>query len=216
MKPKVRHILWDFNGTLLRDVELALSIDNSILRQMGMEPITLEEYRTFMRNPVELFYHDLGVDLEKYDFAWINETFLKAFDQEVLRAGLMPGTLQALSDVQAAGYTQSILSSSYEPTLQKQAQDLGLMPYMLAVTGLGDNRGGTKEERGLHQLAALGIAPEEAVLVGDMITDAFVASHMGCRCILVEGGHNTRKRLCQCGMPVAADITQVLPILMEA
>ena len=87
---------------------------------------------------------------------------------------------------------------------------------MRAVTGLEDNRGGTKEERGLHQLATLGVAPEEAVLVGDMMTDAIVASHMGCRCILVEGGHNTRRRLCQCGMPVAQDITKVLPILMEA
>lgn len=216
MKPKVRHIIWDFNGTLLSDVELALSIDNQLLQQMGMEPITLEEYRTFMRNPVDLFYRDLGVDFEKHDFARINEAFLEAFDREVLRVGLMPGALDAICALQAAGYTQSILSSSYEPTLQSQAQDLGLTPYMLAVTGLTDNRGGTKEERGLHQLASLGVAPEEAVLVGDMITDAFVASHMGCRCILVEGGHNTRRRLCQCGMPVAADITKVPSILLEA
>ena len=87
MKPKVRHIIWDFNGTLLQDAELALSIDNRLLRQMGMEPITLEEYRTFMRNPVELFYQDLGVDLQKHDFAQINEAFLEEFDREVLRAG---------------------------------------------------------------------------------------------------------------------------------
>ncbi|WP_102410176.1 HAD hydrolase-like protein [Beduinella massiliensis] len=216
MKPKVRHIIWDFNGTLLQDAELALSIDNRLLRQMGMEPITLEEYRTFMRNPVELFYQDLGVDLQKHDFAQINEAFLEEFDREVLRAGLMPGALESLAAARDAGYTQSILSSSYEPTLRRQAEDLGLLPFMRAVTGLEDNRGGTKEERGLHQLATLGVAPEEAVLVGDMMTDAFVASHMGCRCILVEGGHNTRRRLCQCGMPVAQDITKVLPILMEA
>ena len=37
MKPKVRHIIWDFNGTLLRDVELALSIDNQLLKQMGVK-----------------------------------------------------------------------------------------------------------------------------------------------------------------------------------
>lgn len=216
MKPKIRHVIWDFNGTLLRDVELALSIDNELLRRMGMEPITLEIYRTFMRNPVDLFYRDLGVDLEKHDFAWINATFLERFDREVLSAGLMPGTLEALGAVQAAGYTQSILSSSYEPTLLRQARELGLMPYMQAVTGLLNNLGGTKEERGLHQLAALGVAAEEAVLVGDMITDAFVASHMGCRCILVAGGHNSERRLRQCGMPVAHDISQVLPLLMEA
>ena len=55
MKSKIRHVIWDFNGTLLNDAQLALSIDNRLLRQMGMEPITLEDYRTFMRNPVELF-----------------------------------------------------------------------------------------------------------------------------------------------------------------
>lgn len=216
MKPKIRHVIWDFNGTLLNDAQLALSIDNRLLRQMGMEPITLEDYRTFMRNPVELFYQDLGVDLQKYDFKWINETFLEAFNREAVNVGLMPGALQALQAIRDAGYTQSILSSSYEPSLLHQAQALGLTPFMSAVTGLLDNGGGTKEERGLHQLALLGVPPEEAVLVGDMITDAFVASHMGCRCILVAGGHNTRRRLSQCGMPVAGDIGGVLPILLEA
>ena len=108
MKPKVRHIIWDFNGTLLQDVELALSIDNRLLHQMGMEPITLEEYRTFMRNPVELFYqdfNDLLVDPAAKGLGQLRDDRMRATVQFVDKAFGLQGKVKAQD-----AYTNDLLA----------------------------------------------------------------------------------------------------------
>ena len=40
----VRHIIWDFNGTLLSDAQLAVQTNNAVFAQLGLPSITLEEY----------------------------------------------------------------------------------------------------------------------------------------------------------------------------
>lgn len=196
------HCIWDFNGTLLGDAALALEADNRILKKMGCAPITMETYKTYMRNPLPGFYEDIGCDLERHPYEWINREFLDYFNAHIVDAGLIEGTVALLETLTQRGATHSILSSSYEPTLLEQAKALGLDGYMQAITGMLTDRGESKEERGLHQLEHLGIDREQVVLIGDTTTDAFVARHMGVRCVLVSWGHNTRARLEGCGVPV--------------
>ena len=207
------HCIWDFNGTLLCDVQLALEADNRVLAQMGKAPITLETYRRYMRNPLPGFYADIGCDLNAYSYEWINREFLDYFNPRVVEAGLMPGTLALLQALCDQGATHSILSSSYEPSLIAQANALGLTPYMRAMTGMLSDLGERKEARGMHQLALLGVNREQAVLIGDTTTDALVARHMDVRCVLVSWGHNARTQLEACGVPVADTHAQLLSIL---
>lgn len=196
------HCIWDFNGTLLADAQLALEADNRLLAQMGKEPITMETYRTYMRNPLPGFYRDIGCDLDAYSYAWINRAFLDYFNPRLAQVGLIPGTKEMLARLSNEGDTHSILSSSHEPVLLEQARALGVDEGMQAITGMPNDNGDSKEERGVHQLSLLGIPKTEAVLIGDMTTDAFVAEHMGIRCVLVTWGHNTRARLERCNVPV--------------
>lgn len=207
------HCIWDFNGTLLSDVQLALEADNRILAQMGMKPISLETYRRHMRNPLPGFYADIGCDLETYPYAWINREFLDYFNPRVVNAGLMPGTVELLEALCRRGVSHSILSSSYEPSLIDQARALGLEPYMRMITGMLSDLGERKEERGLHQLSMLGVPREQTVLIGDTTTDALVAGQLGVRCVLVSWGHNGRVQLETCGVPVADTHAQLLDML---
>lgn len=209
------HCIWDFNGTLLSDAQLALEADNRILAKMGMAPITLETYRRFMRNPLPGFYEDLGCDLRKYPYEWINQEFLAYFNARVLDAGLIPGAAQMLETLSQKGFTHSILSSSYEPSLLEQAKGLGIDCWMREITGMPTNLGERKEERGLHQLERLGVEREQTVLIGDTTTDKFVADHMGVRCVLVTWGHNGRAQLEACGVPVADTIQELIEQLIR-
>lgn len=45
----MKTIFFDFNGTIINDVDLCLNILNEMLKENGLEPITLERYR-------EIFY----------------------------------------------------------------------------------------------------------------------------------------------------------------
>lgn len=204
------HCIWDFNGTLLNDAPLALEADNIILAQMNMPPITMDTYRAHVRNPIDGFYVDIGCDLEKYAFSWINDTFLEYFNPRVTDAGLIDGAIDVLRALASSGHSHSILSSSYEPVLLQQAEALGLMPYMRAVTGLLDNQGGSKELRGMHQLRALQMGTKDTVIIGDTVSDAFVANHMGIDCILVSWGHNSRARLEACGVPLVDTLEELV------
>ena len=58
----MKHIIWDFNGTLLNDAQLSVDLDNDVFDQIGVPRITLEDYRNNMTMPVRDFYPRVGVD----------------------------------------------------------------------------------------------------------------------------------------------------------
>lgn len=210
-----KHVIWDFNGTLLDDVALAVWCDNQVLAGMGLPAISLSTYQSEMRAPLADFYRGLGVDLARYPYEEINLAFLRLFDENVHRAPLRQGAVDAIQALRDAGLTQSIVSATYEPTLRVQAEGLGLSPWMLRVTGLLDRLSGHKKDRAGWHMAELSLTPEDVVLVGDTLGDAELATHLGCRCIMLAGGHTDIDRLDSTGYPLAQSMAEVASLLME-
>ena len=173
-----KHIIWDFNGTLLYDAQLSVDCDNYVFDVLGLPHITIDDYRAHMTMPVRNFYTSLGVDLAVYPYETISRLWLDRFNELAVSTGLTPGIMSVVRALHAAGHTQSILSASFEPSLREQCDHLGLTPYMTAVNGLSDESATPKTEIGRRQMQALGIAPENAVLVGDMITDSELAAKL--------------------------------------
>lgn len=199
----MKHIIWDFNGTLLADVQLSVDADNYVFDRLGLPRITVDDYRSHMTMPVRDFYAALGIDLSVYTYETIGRLWLGMFNAHAVEVGLVPGALDAVKRFSRAGHTQSVLSASYEPSLLSQCQALGLLPYMRAVNGQSDESAGRKTAIGRRQLEALGIEGGDAVLVGDMLADAELARELGTSCVLVPWGHNDLGRLNGAGCPVA-------------
>lgn len=208
-----KHIIWDFNGTLLYDAQLSVDCDNYVFDVLRLPHITIDDYRAHMTMPVRNFYTSLGVDLTVYPYETISRLWLDRFNELAVSTGLTPGIMNVVRALHAAGHTQSILSASFEPSLREQCDHLGLTPYMTAVNGLSDESATPKTEIGRRQMQALGIAPENAVLVGDMITDSELADALGTACVLVEWGHNSCERLEPTGRTIAHTCDELLAIL---
>ena len=211
-----KHIIWDFNGTLLADAQLSVDCDNYVFDVLGLPHITIGDYRAHMTMPVRNFYTALGVDLAVYPYETISRLWLDRFNALAVEAGLVPGTLGVIRALHEAGYTQSVLSASYEPSLVSQCSHLGLTAYMQAIAGLSDESATPKTEIGRRQLAALGLLPQEVVLVGDMIADSELADALGTDCILVPWGHNSRERLMGTGRRIADTCEALLTLITEA
>lgn len=209
----MKHIIWDFNGTLLNDVDLSVRADNGVFAELGLPPITLEDYRRHMTAPVRDFYAALGVDLRVHTYETISRLWLAIFNAGALDAGLVPGALDAVRRLHEAGRSQSVLSASYEPSLLAQCEALGLTPYMRAIDGLENEDAGRKTAIGRRQLSRLGLRGEDAVLVGDMASDAELARELGAACVLVPWGHNSEERLRACGCPVAGSFPALEALL---
>lgn len=210
----MKHIIWDFNGTLLCDTQLSVDVDNLVFEQLGLPPITIDDYRRHMTMPVRDFYTALGVDYSVHPYELISRIWLDAFNANAVSAGLVPGILDLVRELHERGVSQSVLSASYEPSLREQCEALGLGAYMADIAGRQDEHAGKKTEIAREQLERLGLWAKDAVLVGDMVTDAELAHALGASCVLVPWGHNDADRLRTTGCPIAEDVSQLREMLL--
>jgi len=211
----VKHIIWDFNGTLLSDAQLGVDCDNHVFDTLGLKRITIDDYRQHMTMPVRDFYTALGVDLNVYRYETISRLWLDRFNRLAVSVGLVPGTLELTARMRAVGFTQSILSASYEKSLLEQCEALGRAPYMDEISGLGDESAQKKTDIGRAQMKRLGLAGSDCVLVGDMVADSELADALGTACVLVPWGHNSEERLQKTGRAVARSMEELEAILLE-
>ena len=211
----MKHIIWDFNGTLLADAQLGVDCDNYVFDTLGLPRITIEDYRAHMTMPVRDFYTSLGVDLRVYPYETISRLWLDRFNQHAVSVGLVPGALDTIRRMKAAGFTQSILSASYEKSLLEQCRALGLADEIDMISGLGDESAQKKTDIGFAQLERLGLCAGDCVLVGDMVADSELADVLGTHCVLVPWGHNSTQRLEKTGRRVAHTLSELEEILMK-
>lgn len=201
-----RYIFWDWNGTIMDDVGVALDAVNQMLRERQYPLITMSRYRELMDTPVIHFYEPL-FDLEKYPFEEIAEEF-----QQLYRLG-NPQPYEEIPELlrlfQEQGRHQIILSSSQRQPIQDSLEHLGYQGYFDAVLGADDHFSRSKTERAQKYLQQEQILPEKCVLLGDTVHDYEVAHSMGMDCILLSCGHDDRNRLEKCGCKVCASLQEL-------
>ena len=79
MPASIRHVIWDFNGTLLDDLSCCLGALSTLLEERALPPITTERYREEFGFPVRDFYVGLGFDFEREDFDAVSRTFIARY-----------------------------------------------------------------------------------------------------------------------------------------
>ena len=85
MIEQYKHILWDWNGTLLDDSWLCVEVLNDLLKEQGRDPISLETYRTHFNFPVIHFYEFLGFATDPVNFKAISHQFIAAYESRWLK-----------------------------------------------------------------------------------------------------------------------------------
>ncbi|MBQ8555245.1 MAG: HAD family hydrolase [Clostridia bacterium] len=203
-------IFWDWNGTLVADVEHVVATNNKVFAAMGYRDTSVEEYRRLFRHPVHDYYYDLGVTKE--DFPALAREWNRQYVAGFGCVPLAPGVTEALRRFKAAGYRQVIISASQIDQLKAQVARFPELEGMFdEVLGLDNVFAVSKVHVALDYLARSGVNPLEAVFLGDTDHDAETARAIGCRCFLIEGGHQERAVLEKAqSAKVAANIQAVL------
>ena len=57
-----KHIILDWNGTLINDAWVFVDVLNIILAEQNLNPIDVDIYRDLFTFPIKEFYNKLGVD----------------------------------------------------------------------------------------------------------------------------------------------------------
>ncbi len=190
-----KHVIWDWNGTLLDDVHLSVEVICSLLETHGLAPITVEAYRAKFRFPVVQYYEDLGFDFVAKPFARMADLFIESYNAKVKRCQLFPGAPELIGELNSRGTRQSILSAARESDLTELVRHYGLDIHLDHVCGLSDHYAAGKVERGRLMLQESGINPQDCVLVGDTEHDAEVAYALGIAAVVLADGHQDAERL---------------------
>lgn len=210
------HIIWDWNGTLFDDVQVNCALMDHMLALRGLPPLRgLNHYREIFQFPVENYYRTAGLDLEKEPFPLLAAEYIETYSRASLDCGLFPDALPILDAFRRAGHSQYILSASEAALLEAQLSRLGVKGYFEQIVGQSDAYAAGKIERGRLWLMEQNILLESCVLIGDTDHDAAVAAALGCPCVLVECGHQSRQRLKACGVPVAASLAEAAALLLK-
>ena len=208
-------ILWDWNGTLVADVPHVVNMNNQVLEQFGYRHTSEEEYRAKFRHPVHEYYYDLGVTEE--DFPKIAKVWNKAYVDGFDCVPLAPGVAEAVRRFKEAGYKQVIISASQVDQLRKQVEHFPELRGMFdEVLGLENQLAVSKVHLAVEYLARTGENAEECAFLGDTTHDAETAAAIGCRCYLIEGGHQERAVLNTAENATVMDsLTETVELLLK-
>ncbi len=205
----MKTIIWDWNGTLLDDVQVGYDATNALLRAFDKPELkALDDYRAAFGFPIERYYEHLGLGGALFTRAadvWMRE-YLRRDGKNTLR-----GDARAvLAAFQAAGCPQVILSASKRELLLRQIERFGIASYFDEVLGLSHIYATSKEGIGRAWLERSGVRAQDCVMLGDTTHDFEVATALGFDCILVENGHQRREALRSTGATVAQSLTDAL------
>lgn len=211
------HLVWDWNGTLLNDLDLVVSATNEAFVSAGAPPISADEHRRRFRRPIAEFYAEaLGHTLDHEEFARLDRIFHDAYQAGLPTCALVPDAVAAL---RAWPGTQSLLSMWFHHELVLTVDRHGLTSHFSRVDGQRVLPGGGlifKAEHLARHLGELGVPGEQAVLIGDSLDDADAADAVGAACVLYGGGFTDPKRLRASGRPVADTLVGAVALATAA
>lgn len=205
-------LLWDFNGTLLADMQAGIDSTNKMLSDRGLDTIRgVEHYREIFDFPIEEYYRGLGFDFGKEPYHVLAPIWVELYNINSKNSRLTVGVDETLRRVEQTGVRQSILSASERNMLTRQIEELGIAHYFDEIWGLDNIHAESKLH--LAELWREKNRDAKVLFVGDTVHDAETAEILGADCLLYSGGHQSRKRLEVCGYPVIDDIQEILEYL---
>lgn len=206
---KYKHIIWDWNGTLLDDVNLCVEIINSLLAKRKLSTLTLEYYREIFSFPIINYYEKLGFDFVQESFESIGTEFITEYEKKRSQCSLMSDAHNTLLHISQLGLTQSILSASKQDYLLDAVGGYGLEPVFLEINGLNNHYASSKVDIGRDFVARHKLDPSSILLIGDTTHDADVAAAIGADCCLIPNGHQNQKVLAACGAPIVGSLSEL-------
>jgi len=194
-----RYVIFDYNGTIVDDVNTILVTINNLLEHYGAKKISLERLRNTFRLPYVDFYKENGVRLEKKDISKHQEMFTWFYTKAFYKYSKVPeGLVQTLKYLKNKEIPIGLLSSWKTDLIKEELSHLRILDFFDTIVA-EDNiiEIGTKGFKdGDNIIKNLNIKnPSDALKVGDMVYDIVSARKFGFKIAVVTYGWNSKERL---------------------
>lgn len=203
----MKYVIFDFNGTLVDDIDLCIrSLNILVKKYLDRDIVTKKEYRDVFGFPVIDYYKRVGFDFDKLDWYEVGREFQDYYKEHIDEPKLFEGVIEVLEANRKKGLKNIVLSASRTDILIEHLKKLGIYYYFDEILGITDIYADSKIHIARDFIRDKN--PDDYIYLGDSEHDFEVAEAMGVKCILVSYGHVSRERLEKCGVRVIDDIKE--------
>ena len=213
--PKYKYIIWDWNGTILDDLQINFEVENTLLQRRGRKLIRdIDEYQEKFQFPIIKFYESLDFDLENEKFEDIAREYVLEFDERFYELETFPDAESVIRDFKFKGIEQIVLSQTEQRWLEKQVTFHEMDYLFTELLGAKDIYVKGKVGIALQWITKNDIDTAQVLMVGDTLHDYEVAETLGCDCILIARGHQSKEKLLTTGAVVLDSIEELKRMVM--
>lgn len=210
-----KNIFFDFNGTIINDVDLCLNLLNDILKKQNKPIVSMERYKEVFTFPIRDYYIAAGVDFNIESYESLAKWFIKEYQPASMKCGLYEGLVETLKLLKSKGYKLYILSASEQNNLFEQCQNYDIVQYFEAIIGIDNIHAASKVSRALDYMKENNLKGEDILFIGDTLHDLEVAEAMNASCMLVSCGHQSKDVLARGNVPVIDSVASLCKMIGE-
>lgn len=203
----VETIFFDFNGTLLNDLDLCLNLLNLLLTEQHKPTKTMEEYKDIFTFPIKEYYIKAGLDFEIESYESMAVKFIYRYKEGYKKCKLYPNTKEILEYLKNKGIKIICLSATEKNMLIEQLKFFGIIDYFDEILGNSDIYAKSKEDIAIDYINKNNIDRNKSVLIGDTLHDFECGKKMGVNVVLNYSGHQSLKVLERAATPIISDIS---------
>ena len=209
---KYDYILWDWNGTIVDDLNINFKIINQLLKERNLPTITLQRYKEIFTFPIIEFYRSAGFDCQEYTYNLLVSDYKSAYTAQMHNIHLMPYAESILSEISQKNIRQCIFSASSHQSINNQLLFYNISHYFSEIIAQTDDFAFGKYDLAVQWCNRNSINNTDRILIiGDTLHDYEISQKMGFDCLLISKGHQDLQLYrsifsCKC----LSDITEVL------
>jgi len=194
---KIKFVIWDWNGTLLNDVDYCVEVINKILLKHNIEEIDTELYRKIFTFPVKKYYENLGFDFSKNSFEEVGMEFIDEYNKNIKKCSLQNGAIGVLKKINELSIKQVIISAREQTSLLNDIHSYQISNYFDTIKGISDNYASSKLHLFEEIIEKFGFENNEILLIGDTIHDYEIAQSLKINFIHYSKGHQDQTQFAE-------------------
>lgn len=194
---EIKHIIFDFDGTLMDTAPVILATMAATIKEMGLPERTMEQCRATIGMRLEDIPAVLFPEVPDVSTEYA-ATYIRLFTHEN-KPGIaqpFPGVIETLRKLHSLHYTMAVASSRSHKSLQEFTDGYELTDLFCMLIG-GDDVKEAKPapEPVLTICRNTGWQTAETLVVGDATYDILMGRNAGCPTCAVTYGNHSRDRL---------------------
>jgi len=211
----IRGVVFDHDGTLVNSLPVVVKASNETMKAFGFAEGTFERIVADMVYPTAPRLGRLAGVEDPERHQRMAEVYGRLALEHSELAVLYPGIETLLASLETRGVPQAVVSNSQRIFIETILRRLGVAGRFACMVGECDMPAPKPDPTGLFDaIRTMGVAPGEAVFVGDSCTDLETARQAGVRAIGVTWGAHTRSELKPLGFDALVDAPQELLALV--